>query len=339
MKINDTEKKYNTDKDFIMKIKVFYFVFLFCFSFKIGFCSESNEGIEDFFKYPDPEKTSGSIVVADKDVLNNTNVSKIITIYSWDKGNFLSEMGLADENDQFSIKKLLSASGKWDGKNWSFYSDGNYLSYITKLSKSQLEYVRGINGRFPKEAEFAKIIGRGVDILELKDFERQGRIVKGFVQQKRVPINGQVERRGDEYIFVYNFTGSDLIRSNVMKLREFNSGTYIPSYLTTYFINNGTTILENNYVVLVLTNKPVKNSLSPFILYKDAKIFEQVGERVFSVENGLKKEIPVERPGTKQEFLFSDKMGKTTLLLIGLIIFISVIAILLWISIKARGKF
>lgn len=304
-----------------------------------GFCAGPNSEIEDFFKYLDPENTSGSIVAANRNILYNTNITRIITIYTWDRGDFLAEIGIADDKDQFSIKKLLSASGKWRGTNWSYYPNRKSLNYIIKLSKDQSEFVEGLSGYFPDEARFLAIIGRGVIITEFKSFERQGNIVKGFIQQKRVPITGNVERKGDEYIFVYKYEDLDIARSNVVRLKEYDSGTYIPTSLTIYLIKDGTIVLENDYVVLAVTNKPVKTILSPFILYKDniENIFEQVGEKLYCVKNGIRTELPGKSHRFNEVPIFNDPI-KNTLLLIGLIIFMSIMVLMLWIFLKARGK-
>jgi hypothetical protein len=60
--------------------------------------------------------------------------------------------------------------------------------------------------------------------------------------------------------------------------------------LVTYRIYRGITNLCDDCHIIAITNKPVKTSLNPLTLYKNAKILEQIGEKIFDVKNGNKTE-------------------------------------------------
>ncbi len=295
---------------------------------EVAFKLYATGDVEDFFQYVDPNKTAGTIAV----VFGNTNdsiKSKVIDVMIWDHNDFIAERGIPINDDIYSVTNIIEAGGRWKGTNWQY--NRKNLTFFTKLTRNQINVAESSGGKSIAEFTFYKILGRGIDLSEFKQIEHHGNIFNG-ITQRRIPIIGNVVPGEEEnkYICSYKLFSTELSYQSTVKLQKFPDGGFIPTRLVTYRIYRGITNLCDDCHIIAITNKPVKTSLNPLTLYKNAKILEQIGEKIFDVKNGNKTQI---MSGTQPTFLKSN-----ILLFIALFLFITIITAILWIFLKSRGR-
>jgi hypothetical protein len=291
--------------------------------------SKPAASVEEFFGYVNPRTTAGAMAVRRLRGAYDTNAPLWVTVYSWDRGDFLAETGSVDSQNPLAVTNLAFSAGKWKGTNWTYRAgDLVIISSVTKGS-NLAEFVGALGGKMPEEATFATIMGRGLDLEDFEDLKNSGETIRGVYQQ-RIPITGRLESGTGrlEYNLSYRLEGTETARSHHLILQSFPGGGFVPSRLTTWVVHRGATNLESDYEVIALRAAPARSALSPFALYEHAKLLEQAGDNLFSTESGRRIEIkrnPIEVPRSHKA------------LFVAIVVSLTVLAVLLRFLLRLRG--
>ena len=253
----------------------------------------------------DPTKTSGFLAVSNlapqftpgtKPV---TNGLPLVTIFSWDRGNFVAESGisLVGPIDAPSLGRVLTGSGTWMGTNWDYQlagRGGGYLSIDLKPSKEQEDLSRTLRGRSPALFRFEAFLARGMDYPDFITLATtaNGEVIGMFAGD--IPISGRMTADDATHSVALAWAVADLGITNInrVRLEAFAGGGFIPSRLETWQVSGGATNLKSAYVLLASGTNPLYRSLSPMDLYPKASLRERERDRLYLVSTNRRVEIP-----------------------------------------------
>lgn len=255
---------------------------------------------EPFLAYVDPQTSQGAIALRGVPGTHETNVPTLVKVFSWKNGDYVSEWGFPSETSALHLTNVVLASGRYNGTNWNYSSYASNVTIVKWVDRNADLYnlIKDLGGKWPEEAEFESILGRGFYIDDFKHLRINGNVLTG-VYHRRLAIEGRISCPTNlQYDYYYRILGTETVRRHSVMLQPFANGSYVPLHIRTWYAINGTNEqLESAYDIIALTNSPAVRSFSPLELYPWADLIFREGDRLFEVRNGDKYEIQTPRSG------------------------------------------
>jgi hypothetical protein len=246
----------------------------------------------------DPATTTGTLVIyfsSDNDLDGPLPELIPATVFSWDKNNFMSELGILRDLIDLEFQMLNLATGSFAGEHWQF--DGDQLVLHKAPGPARAEMLEIRHGRTPDEVTLHKILGLGMDFADSMTLHLDGTSLYGLFR-RQMPIIGKMawnpEARKLEYS--YQLQGLEATYSHQVELEPFCEGGWIAKRIRTKAVLRGNETMTESFRVLAHYCEVRRGSLSPLDRFPDYPVLEAHDGRVFSTSDGELREIPREVP-------------------------------------------